>query len=189
MRISGSHRQREALQARSAAHVSRPLPPRGVGPGIGGRSATVLAWLARAPLVALLAAGIGMAGGAPTEARYTPAVSCEVADFSITLKLYMPLSRDRTGSPGEAGMKGSLEIHHQKVPKERRVWSLDGKRPAQFWNRDRELKLLLLLGSREDLITLVIETKPRQGESDYVGEFRLLMPEVKLTGKLACQAG
>jgi hypothetical protein len=63
-------------------------------------------------------------------------------------------------------MKGSLEIHHQKVPKDRRVWSLDGKRPAQFWNRDRELKLMLLLGSREELITLIIETKARPGEAE-----------------------
>ena len=140
-------------------------------------------------LTAMLAAGLGMAGAAPAEARYRPAVSCEVADFSITLKLYMPLSRDRTGSPGEEGMKGSLEIHHQKVPKERRLWSLDGKRPAQFWNRDRELKLMLLLGSREDLITLIIETKARSGEVEQAGEFRLLTPDVKLSGRLACRAG
>ena len=93
---------------------------------------TGLAGLARAVLATMLAAGLGMAALPVAEARYTPAVSCEVADFSMTLRLYMPLSRDRTGSPGEAGMKGSLEIHHQKVPKERRVWSLDGR---AYWNR------------------------------------------------------
>lgn len=156
---------------------------------MGGRSTTGLAYLARAALAALLAAGLGMAAGAPAESRYTPAVSCEVADFSMTLRLYMPLSRDRTGSPGDEGMKGSLEIHHQKVSKERRVWSLDGKRPAQFWNRDRELKLMLLLGSREDLITLVIETKGRPGEAEQAGEFRLVTSEVNLSGRLACRAG
>ena len=133
--------------------------------------------------------GLLATSGQPAEARYTPAVSCEVADFSMTLRLYMPLSRDRTGSPGEEGMKGSLEIHHQKVPKERRVWSLDGKRPAQFWNRDRELKLMLLLGSREELITLIIETKARPGEGEQAGEFRLLTSEVNLSGRLACRAG
>lgn len=136
--------------------------------------------------IAMLAA---LCGSAPAVARYRPAISCEVADFSMTLRLYMPLSPDRTGSPGEAGMRGVLEIHHQKVPKDRRVWSLDGKRPAQFWNRDRELKILVLLGSREELVTLEIETAARPGEAEYAGGFRLTTPEVKLSGRLACQGG
>jgi hypothetical protein len=177
----------------TAGLVSEPFrvgPPCGEGSGVGGRPTTGLAGRARAALTAVLAAGLGMAtSGQPAEARYRPAVSCEVADFSMTLRLYMPLSRDRTGSPGEEGMKGSLEIHHQKVPKDRRVWSLDGKRPAQFWNRDRELKLMLLLGSREELITLIIETKGRPGETEQAGEFRLLTSDVNLSGRLACRAG
>lgn len=177
------------------AHSSVAMPDLGsearrlLPPQVRGRCMTGLAGLARAVLATMLAAGLGMAALPVAEARYTPAVSCEVADFSMTLRLYMPLSRDRTGSPGEAGMKGSLEIHHQKVPKERRVWSLDGKRPAQFWNRDRELKLMLLLGSREELITLIIETKARPGEAEHAGEFRLLTSEVNLSGRLACRAG
>jgi len=136
--------------------------------------------------IAMLAA---LGGSMPAVARYRPAISCEVADFSMTLRLYMPLSLDRTGSPGEAGMRGVLEIHHQKVPKDRRIWSLDGKHPAQFWNRDRELKILVLLGSREDLVTLEIETAARPGEAEYTGGFRLTTPEAKLSGRLACQGG
>jgi hypothetical protein len=86
-------------------------------------------------------------------------------------------------------MRGSLEIHHQKVPNERRLWSLDGQRPAQFWNRNGELKVLLILGTADERITLVIDTKQRRGEEQYVGEFRLLTSEVNLTGRLACEAG
>lgn len=126
---------------------------------------------------------------APAPAQiYRPAVSCEVADFSMTLRLYLPLAYDGTGSPGDAGMEGSLEIHHQKVPKDRRRWSLDGKRPVQFWNQDGELKIMLVLGGADDPIRVLIETKQRRGEPTYVGEFRLLTSEVKLTGRLACQA-
>lgn len=120
---------------------------------------------------------------------YRPAVSCEVADFSMTLRLYLPLSYDRTGSPGDGGMEGSLEIHHQKVPKDRRLWSLDGKRPVQFWNRDGEMKMMLTLGGADDPIHVLIDTRQRRGEQDFVGEFRLLSSEVKLSGRLACQAG
>jgi hypothetical protein len=121
--------------------------------------------------------------------RHRPAVSCEVADFSMTLRLYLPLAFDRSGAPDERGMRGSLEIHHQKVPRERRLWSLDGKRPAQFWNRDGELKLLLVLGSSDEPITLVINTTQRRADGRYAGEFHLLTPEVNLTGRLACEAG
>ncbi|MEZ5815688.1 MAG: hypothetical protein R3D44_01220 [Hyphomicrobiaceae bacterium] len=137
----------------------------------------------------LLGGVAGWAFGLPVaEAQvYRPAVSCEVADFSMTLRLYLPLEFDGSGSPGEGGFQGSVEIHHQKVPKERRRWSLDGKRPVQFWNQDGELKMMIVLGGRDDPIRLVIETRQRPGEDRYVGEFRLMTSEVKLTGRLACQ--
>jgi hypothetical protein len=86
-------------------------------------------------------------------------------------------------------MQGTLEIHHQKEPKERRLWSLDGKRPVQFWNQGGELKMLLVLGTGDDAILVVIETAQRQGETDYTGAFRLTAPGVRLTGKLACVVG
>ena len=125
---------------------------------------------------------------APLSAQvYRPAVSCEVADFSMTMRLYLPLAYDGSGSPAGDGMEGSLEINHQKVPTDRRRWSLDGKRPVQFWNQDGELKMMLALGPADDPIRLLIETKRRQGEDQYVGEFRLLTSEVKLSGRLACQ--
>ena len=117
------------------------------------------------------------------------AVSCEVADFSMTLRLHLPIAAGPYGSPSGQPMQGSLEIHHQKVPREQRVWSLDGKVPAQFWNQGGELKMLLILGTGEDAITLVINTAQRQGESNYTGAFRLNAAGVRLTGKLACVVG
>ena len=117
------------------------------------------------------------------------AVSCEVADFTMTMRLYLPLTPGPLGSPGSDPMQGTLEIHHQKVPKERRLWSLDGKRPAQFWNQGGELKMLLVLGTGDDAISIVIETAQRQSETEHTGAFRLLAPGVKLTGKLACVVG
>jgi hypothetical protein len=125
---------------------------------------------------------------APTIAKiYRAADSCEVADFSMTMRLYLPLAYDGSGSPAGDGMEGSLEINHQKVPKDRRRWSLDGKRPVQFWNQDGELKMMLVLGPADDPVRLLIETKRRSGEDRYVGDFRLLTSEVKLSGRLACQ--
>jgi hypothetical protein len=86
-------------------------------------------------------------------------------------------------------MQGTLEIHHQKVPKDQRLWSLEGKRPAQFWNRDGELKLMLLLGPVTDRITVVIEAAQRQGYLEHLGSFRLVTGDVSLTGRLACNVG
>ncbi|MBS0243385.1 MAG: hypothetical protein JSS20_14500, partial [Proteobacteria bacterium] len=96
-------------------------------------------------------------------------VSCDVADFNMVLRMELPLSPDGTGSPGPKGMRGTLEIHHQKVPKDRRLWSLDGKPPAQFWNVEPELKMLLVFGGVGDQIRLVIDLKRQQGHSEHNG--------------------
>jgi hypothetical protein len=125
---------------------------------------------------------------APAHAQQA-AVSCEVADFSMTMRLYLPLAPGTYGSPGSEPMQGTLEIHHQKVPKEQRLWSLDGKRPLQFWNQGGELKMLFVLGAAEDAITIVIDTAQRLGEAEHTGVFRLTAPGVKLTGRLACVVG
>lgn len=141
----------------------------------------------------LVAAGLiaaATSAKAPVSAQnYRPAVSCEVSDFSMMLRLYVPLAFDGSGALGEDGMEGSLEIRHQKVPKDRRFWSLDGKRPIQFWNRDGELKMMLTLGPADDRIRLVIDTRQRRGERQYIGAFHLLTSEVTLTGRLACEGG
>lgn len=122
-------------------------------------------------------------------AAQQPAVSCEVADFTMSMRFYLPLTAEVGGSPGAAPMQGTVEIHHQKIPRERRSWSLDGKRPAQFWNQGRDLKMVLLLGTGSDQIAIVIETAQRMEGGEHMGEFRLVAPEVRLTGKLACQVG
>lgn len=120
---------------------------------------------------------------------YRPAVTCEIADFSMTLRLSLRLADDGTGSPGRDGLQGSLEIHNQKMPRDRRLISLDGKRPAQFWNRDGQLKMLLVLGPADDPVTLLIDTIKRDAAGDHSGSFRLSFGDVRLTGRLACMAG
>lgn len=148
----------------------------------GGAAASLALSAALVALATIMPAG--------TSAQiYRPAVSCEVADFSMTLNLYLPLAFDRSGAPGDGAMEGTLDINHQKVPKEFRRWSLNGKRPVQFWNRDGELKMMLVLGSGDGRVQLVIDTKQRRGEQEYVGEFHLTASDVRLTGRLACQAG
>ncbi len=133
---------------------------------------------------------LGLAGGAPAQAQtYVPSLSCEASDFSMELKLYLVLTRDGTGAPGPAGMLGTVRLHHQKIDKDRRFWSLDGKRPAQFWNRDGQLKMMLVFGGGDEPITVVLETAQQLGGTEYSGAFRVIAPDVKLTGRLACSVG
>src|SRR5690606_10291607 len=104
----------------------REAPPLGEGRGRPrSRSEAEMQHYSRGLIV--IAAGVAVAvmlAAMPVAARsYRPAVSCEVSDFSMMLRLYMPLVRDGSGSPDEKGMEGSLEIRHQKVPKERRFWT------------------------------------------------------------------
>lgn len=129
-------------------------------------------------------------GAAPLQAQvYVPSLSCEASDFSMELKLYLILTGDGTGAPGPAGMQGTVRLHHQKIDKDRRYWSLDGKRPAQFWNRDGQLKIMLVFGGGGDPITIVLETAQQLGGTEYSGAFRVIAPGVKLTGRLACSVG
>jgi len=135
--------------------------------------------------------GVGLCTGGDAGAQVrTPSVSCTVADGNMTLDLYLPLAMDGSGVAASAGMTGSLEIHHSKVPKERRRWSLDGRQPSQFWNLGPEMRLRLILAPGEQLIDLVIETATRQGDGVYYGNFRLETAEgVRVTGRLQCYVG
>ncbi len=124
---------------------------------------------------------------APASAQ-VPAVGCEVSDFSMALSLFMPLMPDGTGAPGSQGMQGTVELRHSKIPKDKSRWTLDGRKPAMYWNRGGELKVLILLGSGDGLISISIEASNKQG-GDHIGSFRLETGEVKLTGRLACTVG
>lgn len=129
-----------------------------------------------------------LAATLPARAQQAGA-SCEVADFTMTMRFYIPLTSGQNGSPAAEPMQGSLDIHHQKIPKERRSWSLDGKRPAQFWNYGGTLKVLFLLGSEPEHISILIETAQVMASGEYTGTFRLLTGDLKLSGRLACTVG
>lgn len=134
----------------------------------------------------------GAASAPSALAQYRdPLVVCEVRDYNLALDLEMPLKRDGSGTPADDGMRGRLQILHQKVANERRDWSLDKRRPTQFWLVGNDLKLRLMLGLGEELIDLVIEAR-RKGEddSDYAGTFRLNTAEgVRVTGRIGCAVG
>lgn len=142
------------------------------------------------PTVACLSPAVmGMLAGAANAQSYMPAVGCEVSDFSMAMSLHMPLSPDGSGAPGAQAMQGTLEIRHPKIPKDKSRWSLDGRKPAMFWNRGGDLKMLILLGTGEEMISIVIETSNRQGGGEHSGSFKLETRDVKLTGRLACAVG
>ena len=138
------------------------------------------------PILAVLVSLLALAGPARSQQA---GASCEVADFTMTMRFYIPLTSSHNGSPTTEPMQGSLELHHQKIPKERRLWSLDGKRPAQFWNLDGTLKVLFLLGSAEEQISILIETAQRMANGEYTGTFRLVAGDLRLSGRLACAVG
>jgi hypothetical protein len=135
------------------------------------------------------AAAILASGVVPGAAQQrTPSIDCEVTDSNVALDFYMPLSKDNSGNAAR-GMRGKLDIHHQKLPKDRRSWSLDDKLPAQFWNWGNELKIRLLLATGEQLIDFVIDAKRLQ-PGPHTGTFRLETGEgVKVIGRVECTVG
>lgn len=137
----------------------------------------------RATMTAALFAGMAASAMAqPAE------VYCAVADSNLTLKLLATV-QPRGGQGALPGsLKGSLDIHHQKVPRERRSQSLDGRTFAQFWNYGSELKLRLFIEQGDDRTDMVIDTKARPGaDGDYAGNFRLETTHgVRVTGRVEC---
>lgn len=118
-----------------------------------------------------------------------PTVYCSTRDHNLAFDLELPLRTDGSNAAAAAGLAGSLEIIHQKVPAERRSWSLDKRQPAQFWLTGNDLKLRLVLGTGENLVDLIIEAQRRAAnESNYAGNFRLEMAEgVRVTGRVGCE--
>ena len=137
------------------------------------------------PFIALLSA----AANIPALAQpYQPSVACRVADTNMALDLYLPLAKDGSGNVAR-GMRGELQIHHQKMPVNRRRFELDDKLPAQFWNAGNDLKIRLLLGTGEALVDLVIEVQRNSQNADNNGVFRLVTAEgVKVQGRIGCVA-
>lgn len=118
---------------------------------------------------------------------YQPSAACRVADSNIVLDLYLPLSKDGSGNAAR-GMRGELQINHQKMPGDRRRFPLDDKLPAQFWNVGNEFRVRLLLGLGETLVDLAIETQRNPQSGEHTGIFRLQTAEgVKVQGRLTCQ--
>ena len=119
---------------------------------------------------------------------YQPSVACRVADTNITFDLYLPLAKDGSGNVAR-GMRGELQIQHQKMPLNRRRFALDDKLPAQFWNVGNDLKIRLLLGTGDELVDLVIEVQRNAPGIDNNGVFRLVTAEgVKVQGRIGCAA-
>ena len=117
---------------------------------------------------------------------YQPSVACRASDSNMALDLYLPLAKDNSGNAAR-GMRGELQIHHQKMPAPRRRWNLDDKLPAQFWNVGNDLKIRLLPGTGEELVDLVIEVQKRSQSAEN-GTFRLETAEgVKVQGRINCQ--
>lgn len=136
----------------------------------------------------LLAAASALYGHAVQAQVRTPSISCQVADSNIVLDLLLPITPE--GGPAKSGLRGSMEIHHFKVPKDRRRWSLDGRQPTQMWHVGNDLRLRLVLASGDDLVDLVIETQRRPDAGANIGTFRLETAEgVKVQGRIECHAG
>lgn len=138
-------------------------------------------------LIAIIASAAILA---PTRARaYEEAIACRLSETNITLDLLLPLARDGSGNAAR-GMRGTLDIHHQKMAHDRRHWQLSDKLPAQFWNWGKDMKLRLLLGTGDQLLDLVIDTQQRQGYSIHSGTYKLETSEgVRVTGRIECLVG
>lgn len=141
-------------------------------------------WISSAITAALICAGLPSAASAQSSA------SCSVSDYSIALNLHMPLAKDGSGAAMAGAMRGTLEVHHQKIARDRRRWTLDGRTPTQLWNSGRDFRVRLLLASGDNLMDLIIETEARAGTGAYMGTFRLEASEgVKVQGRIECSVG
>jgi hypothetical protein len=115
-------------------------------------------------------------------------IYCAVQDSNLDLKLIV--STDPRGGDAvvSGSLKGTLHIYHQKVPRDRRTWALEGRTLAQYWSTGDELKLRLMLRNEDDIVDLIIETRMRPGTAgDYAGDFKLETNDpVRVTGRAAC---
>jgi hypothetical protein len=115
-------------------------------------------------------------------------IYCGISDSNVELKLIAKVQPGGGQATIPGSLTGSLDIHHQKVPRERRHLDLDKQTFAQFWNYGTELKLRLYVEQGDGRTDLVIDTKVRPGtDGDYAGNFRLETSDgVRVTGRAEC---
>lgn len=119
-----------------------------------------------------------------------PGIACRVSDYNMGLDLVIPLTREGAGNAA-GPMQGQLDIHHQKVPRERRSWTLDKRPPTQFWNIGLDTKIRVRIASGEEFVDLVIEVQGQPGMvEERAGNFRLETSEgVRVKGRITCSVG
>ena len=134
-----------------------------------------------------LAAGLLLVTAGSAQAQQGE-IYCGISDSNVELKLLAKVQPGGSQSAIAGSLRGSLDIHHQKVPRERRNLSLDNRAFAQFWNYASELKLRLFFEQDDSRTDLVVDTKIRPGtDGDYAGNFRLETTDgVRITGRVAC---
>lgn len=115
-------------------------------------------------------------------------IYCGISDSNVELKLLTKVQPGGGQAAVPGSLSGSLDIHHQKVPRERRNLSLDKRAFAQFWNYAGELKFRLFFEQDDGRTDLVVDTKLRPGtDGDYAGNFRLETSDgVRITGRVEC---
>jgi hypothetical protein len=115
-------------------------------------------------------------------------IYCGISDSNVELKLITKVQPGGGQAAIPGSLTGTLDIHHQKVPRERRNLELDKRPLAQFWNYGGELKLRLFVEEGDGRTDLVVDTKLRPGtDGDYAGNFRLETSDgVRVTGRAEC---
>lgn len=124
----------------------------------------------------------------PAHAQQGVEIYCGISDSNVELKLITKVQPGAGQAAIAGSLSGSLDIHHQKVPRERRNLVLDKRTFAQFWNYGPELKLRLFFEQDDGRTDLVVDTKLRPGtDGDFAGNFRLETSDgVRITGRAEC---
>ena len=137
--------------------------------------------------IAVIAAVLLAAVASSAQAQQSE-VYCGISDSNVELKLITKVQPGGGQGAIPGSMTGTLDIHHQKVPRERRNLELDKRPLAQFWNYGGELKLRLFVEEGDGRTDLVVDTKLRPGtDGDYAGNFRLETSDgVRVTGRAEC---
>lgn len=137
--------------------------------------------------LARLAIACVVLGAMSGAARAGIGIECHASESNVALDFILPLARDGSGNI-QGPMQGALNIQHQKLPRERRLWSLDDRRPSQFWNVGGDLRIRVVIGSGTEIIDLVVEAQQRSGApEERSGWFKIETGEgVRATGRIVC---
>jgi hypothetical protein len=144
-------------------------------------------WSGQAIAAAVVCLVVGCGG-----ARASGRIDCAVDDSALKLELRGSFSSGVAG--GLSGVEGSFELKQAKSRAERGPHSLGNEDVTQYWNRGKDLKLMIARAAGENTAEIAIETERVEDDSEtFEGRYRLLVfrpsGSEEHSAPIACEVG